>query len=420
MIVGGRRVAGKTKEGGPLGPPRFAVAWTLLVGIASSFLASPAGADDFGRFNLLDFASGGSKVDRTGAADVSQALDRAVAAANAVTAKGRPGCIYIPAGIYRVRSAPPPLRARRMHRRRRTDPIDHSPRPELRRRSLRLVGGMGRDDVGSHGHRAERRRRPEGEKPCRTRSSFTIVTTRSSSTTLRSRTCTAERFIPAPLSTPLKPTCASRICVRSASSEMERREVPVVEFCSRGTGATDATNEIRMSQVDIYGSNGPSFVIRNNGDGVVRDITADELRIEGKENGTTAADLLTLGDPTMRGNVNNITFDALELLDPYKGFAALRMTAAAGAPAPYQITVAGEIGGGLPRGQGLRIDAGRSSIFRMSGIHTLDTNVVIGRGVSQIVLDGGGQERNWTYRIDPTSLRGIAVPLRREGDPSKP
>jgi hypothetical protein len=194
--------------------------------------------------------------------------------------------------------------------------------------------------------------------------------------------------------------------------------VPVVEFSSQGSGHIDATNEIRMSQVDIYGSFGPSFVIRNEGSGGVRNITIDALRIEGLEEGNVAGDLLTIGDPITKGIVSNITLTSLELIDPYKGFAALRMTAPQGSAAPYQITVQGSIVGGTPAGQGLRIDAGRSSMFRFSAMHTLDTNIVIGRGVTGIVLDGGGQEANWTYNIDPTSTNGVSVPLLRTGIPS--
>jgi hypothetical protein len=192
----------------------------------------------------------------------------------------------------------------------------------------------------------------------------------------------------------------------------------VVEFSSEGTGKPDATNEIRMSQVDIYGSNGPSFIIRNNGDSGVRNISVDSLRIEGAENGTTAADLLTIGDPVMKGNVNSITIDGLELIDPYPGYPALRLTAAPNSPAPYHITIRGFIGGGLPHGEGIRIDAGRSSVFQLSALHIDGTDVIIGPHVSQVVLDGGGDELCWTYRIDPSSRGGIMTPSFLQGPPS--
>jgi hypothetical protein len=196
-------------------------------------------------------------------------------------------------------------------------------------------------------------------------------------------------------------------------------DVPVIEFNSQGTEKSDATNEIRMSQVDIYGSYGPSFVIRNNCRSAIRFITVDALRIEGLQNSAVKADLLTIGDPVMTGNVNNVVLTSIELIDPYKGYAAIRITAPEVSKAPYQITLQGIIGGGSPNGQGLRIDAGRTSTFRFAGIHTFDTNVVIGRGVSQIVLDGGGQETAWTYSVDPTSENGLQFPTWRTGLPNQ-
>ena len=120
--------------------------------------------------------------------------------------------------------------------------------------------------------------------------------------------------------------------------------VPVIEFSSEGEERSDATNEIKISQVNIYGSRGPGFVIRNNGKGVVRNITVEALRVEGSEQETTEGDLLIIGDPVMRGGVSNIMFSNLELLDPTKGHAALRLTAPGGGVVPYQSTVRGLLG----------------------------------------------------------------------------
>ena len=187
--------------------------------------------------------------------------------------------------------------------------------------------------------------------------------------------------------------------------------IPVVEFRSEGSGISDATNEIRLSEVDIYGSAGPSFVIRNNGSTSIRDITIDSLRIEGLENGTTAADLMTIGDPIMKGNVNSIMLTNMELIDPYRGFAALHITAPSGAAAPYHIEVQGSIDGGASHGEGIRIDAGRASRFQMFSINTEGANVILGPGVNHIVLDGGGQERCWTYKIHPTAHAAVLTPV---------
>jgi hypothetical protein len=189
----------------------------------------------------------------------------------------------------------------------------------------------------------------------------------------------------------------------------------VVEFSSEGAGETDATNEIQLSQVDIFGPAGPGMVIRNNGSSRVRDVMVEELRIEGWQNGHAAGDLLTIGDVVMPGNVNNIRLTDVELIDPPCGYAAIRLAARKGAAAPYQITMTGMIGGGVPCGQGIRIDAGRASSFDLSGIHTLGTNVVIERRAQGIVLNGGGQERHWTYDIDASARDEVSVTQSRPG-----
>lgn len=384
---------------------RLATASAIVVLLMSQTFAAD-------RFNIVDYAPAGTAVDRTGKVDASQALAHAIAAANEETARGEPACVYLPAGVYRI-ALPPPAFVRAgciagdgsSQSIVSIDPmfsgdlfswseawIVTTPGPRVV--GLKIVGDKNvkalqnafvfydrndqlyMDDVDVwylHG-----------------RALYSGVTKNAPQAYMRESHLRSLRFF-----------------------EDGAPGVPVVEFNSQGSGATDATNEIRMSQVDIYGSRGPSFVIRSEGAGVVRDITADALRIEGLEQGGVAADLLTIGDPVMKGRVNNITLTNLELIDPYEGYAALRITAAPGVPAPYQITVQGSIGGGIPKGQGLRIDAGRTSVFRLSGIHTFDTNVWIGPHVSGIVLDGAGQEANWTYKIDPTSANSISTPALR-------
>jgi len=44
---------------------------------------------------------------------------------------------------------------------------------------------------------------------------------------------------------------------------------------------------------------------------------------------------------------------------------------------------------------------------------TEGTNIVIGRGVSPIILNGDGQEADWTYAIDPTSSGALHIPVLR-------
>ena len=383
----------------------------LLV-LAGSLLLFPAPCWSADRLNILDFAPPGTQVDRTGGADTSQALSNVVAAANVFTAKGEPACVYIPPGIYRIVFPPPPfVRAGCIKGDGSTQSIikvdtlfqgdlfawseawlPTTPGPTVV--GIRVIGDKRASLIQNcfvfYDRNDEVFLDDIDVSALHGRVLFSGITKNTSQAYMRESHMRSLRFF-----------------------EDGAPGFPVVEFSSQGTGSTDATNEIKMSQVDIYGANGPSFVIRNNGTGVVRGITADALRIEGKENGTTSADLMTIGDPKMQGAVAGITLNELELIDPYKGYAALRLTSSSNATAPYLISVQGMIGGGLSKGQGLRIDSGRTSVFRISNIHTEDTNVIIGPLVSEVVIDGNGLEATWTYIIDPSSQNGVSTPSRR-------
>jgi hypothetical protein len=368
--------------------------------------------------NILSFPSKEGAVDRSGVRDASKSLADAIQVANGKTAVGEPACVYIPPGVYKITRAPPEfIRAGcvrgdgptqsiiKLDPKFDGDLFSWSEAWAVTTAGPTVIGIRVQGDESSpHIQNAFVFYDRNDEvfvdnvdvRHLHGRALYSGVTKHTVQAYLRESRFRSIRF-----------------------SSDGAPNVPVAEFNSQGSGpGIDATNEIRISQLDIYGARGPSFVIRNNGSGTVRNIVIDGIRVEGTEHGKTEADLLTIGDPQMRGAVANVTLMAMELIDPYRGFAALRITAAADGVAPYQIFVEGLIGGGLANGQGLRIDAGRTSTFHFVGIHTVDTNVVIGRGVKQIEIDGGGLESSWTYRIDPTSIQGIAVPMLRYGDPS--
>jgi hypothetical protein len=381
-----------------------------LLAALLSLAVIPARAAD--RLNLLDYAPRNTKLDRTGTADASAALAAAITAANAFTSRGLPACIHIPAGIYRIVTPPP---------------------------AFQRAGCIAGDGPSQSTLKLD----PLFTGDLFAWSESWVVTTPGPAVT--GLTIRGARAAPAPQNALVFYDRNDQVFIDNVDiidlpgralysgatrhmSQAYMREsrlralrlfndgtqaLPVIEFASAGTGQTDASNEIDLAQIDMFGPYGPGLVIRNNGAGAIRDINFVSLRIEGWQSGTAHGDLLTIGDPHMRGRVNNIRLTDVELIDPQTGYAALRLTAAPGAEAPYQITFQGLIGGGAPRGQGLRIESGRSSVFRFSGLHSFGTNVVIGLGVSGIVLDGGGQERRWTYSIDPTSAGGIAAPVVR-------
>ena len=75
--------------------------------IASVLFPVVAAASD--RLNMLNYASAGTQVDRQGKIDASVALENVIKAANAKTSTGEPACVYIPAGVYRIVTPPPPF-----------------------------------------------------------------------------------------------------------------------------------------------------------------------------------------------------------------------------------------------------------------------------------------------------------------------
>ena len=267
------------------------------------------------RFSILNYAPSGAGVDRSGNADASQALARAVAAANEKTAKGEPACVFLPAGVYRISSAPPAFaRAGCIAGEGSSqsiiavDPsfsgdlfswseawIVTTPGPRVV--GLRIVGDKNakpqQNALVFYDRNDELYMDDIDVFDLHGRALYSGVTKNAPNAYIRESHFRSLRFFGdgAPA-------------------------VPVVEFNSRGIGHTDATNEIRMSQIDIYGARGPGFVIRNEGPGGVRNITIDALRIEGLEQGGVAADLLTIGDPVMKGNVNNISLTNLEAYRP--------------------------------------------------------------------------------------------------------
>lgn len=378
------------------------VIWSLSCCLLALITLPPESCLAADRLNLLSFGGPGQQVDRNGHADASEALSRAVTAANAFTVQGQPACVYVPAGTYRIKSPPPPLKG---------------------------AGCI----VGDGSTQSILKLDPSFTGDLFSWSEAWAATTPGPRVIglaiYGSNTATSQQnalvFYDRNDEVYLDDIEINQVHGRALFSGVARttregymREshmrslrffrdgapgVPVVEFTSQGHYPTDATNEIRMSQVDIYGSRGPGFVIRNGGGGSIRNITIDQLRIEGSESGKSGSDLITLGDQIMAGSVNNIVLSNVELIDPPKGYAALRITAPINAVEPYQITMQGFIGGGHPEGEGLRIEAGRASVFRLSSIHTMGENVVIGARVRGIVLDGGGEEGKWTYQISASA-----------------
>ncbi len=388
----------------------------LLVSLAGSVWMSgdadaaqlPRESRDPYRLNILDFGP----VDQAGVQDDSAALANVVTAANRYTEAGKPACVYIPAGIYRIVTPPPPFA------------LAGCIEGDGSAQSILSIDARFTGDLFAWSEAwAATTPGPtvvglqiRGDRTGQAQQNAFVFYDRNDNVYMSDVTVNDlhGRVLYSGV-TRAKPQAYMRESHFTSLRFFNDGApgVPVIEFNSQGTAESDATNEIRLSQVDIYGAAGPGLVIRNNGSSGVRNITFEALRIEGLQQkvfGASQGDLLAIGDPVMGGSVNNIRLTDVELIDAGSGYCAFRMSAPSPAQEPYQITMQGAIGGGQPYGQGLCISSGRSSVFRLSGIHSFGTNVVVGANVTQLVLDGGGQEASWSYSIDPTSVRGVSFP----------
>jgi hypothetical protein len=188
--------------------------------------------------------------------------------------------------------------------------------------------------------------------------------------------------------------------------------VATVDFNSHGGGA--GTSEVSVNALDIFAPYGAGVVIHSDGP-MVHAIKFFKLRIEGLQNGTISSDLLQVGDASLSGKVGHIEFEQTDLIDPYSGFAAIRFAAPPGmSSAPYEVRFEGFIGGGLPNGKGVVIDAGRNLLLELRGIHTTDVNVTVASSATvggPIVLNGYGQESTWTHSIDASSTANVKIPV---------
>lgn len=181
--------------------------------------------------------------------------------------------------------------------------------------------------------------------------------------------------------------------------------LPNIEFITSGSGDQSNTNII--SQVDIYAPYSTGFWIHTRGAG----FQVDRLRIEGLQWAAIPADLVLLGDAGT-GQVAGIQFNDPVLLSAYPGQAAMRITAPNTTVAPYFIRVGnGNIGGGMPHGYGVLVEAGRNLEFEFSDIYSWNTGFTTGALAGLIALDGGGQERSWTYSL--ASPLQTSTPFRR-------
>jgi hypothetical protein len=190
--------------------------------------------------------------------------------------------------------------------------------------------------------------------------------------------------------------------------------IATVDFNSHGGDV--GTSEVSVNALDIFAPFGAGVVIHSDGP-TVHALSFSKLRVEGLQNGTISSDLLQIGDASLSGKVSDIEFEQTELIDPYFGFAAIRFAAPGLPSAAYEVRYEGFIGGGLPNGKGVVIDAGRNLFLKLRGIHTTDVNVSVASSATvggPIVLNGFGQESTWTRSIDASSAANVKKPALQQ------
>lgn len=186
--------------------------------------------------------------------------------------------------------------------------------------------------------------------------------------------------------------------------------VPSVDLSTAAAGSGDATNELSFYGLDIQSPTGRGLVIRNgNTAGGTRLIRFYGLRVEA----ATTGDLVTIGDPTLTGNVNTIKFYGFEGNGSANNYNTITLTAPNSAVAPYDIAVEGSIGTGT--GGGVNIAAGRSIYLNFHNMNTTQNEITVASNTTvggPIVLDGYGGENGWTKSVDATSTAFLFYPVR--------
>lgn len=197
---------------------------------------------------------------------------------------------------------------------------------------------------------------------------------------------------------------------------------PAVEFRSETSlspcTGVDATNEVDIDSLSIYGMYGPGLVIRNgNACTPLRSMRLRDLRIEGAEynpfNIHGGADLMTVGDVAMAGQVALVTIENGEWISPYLNGAAVHLLApeATGTrTAPSHIVIRdGIIARGANPGEGLRIDSGNDISAEFTSLTSVGGNVIVGPAarVRGPIVVAGNDRAGWTMAVHPTSAAAM-------------
>jgi hypothetical protein len=185
--------------------------------------------------------------------------------------------------------------------------------------------------------------------------------------------------------------------------------VEITATCSTSCVGADASNEIRVSNVNNFASASLGLAIRNaepaNG-GKISDIQLSRVRVEADDAVTVNSDLVWWGDAAMTGAMARISCDDCEFIGVAAGYYALRIAGPASNGFYYY---SGSIFANS--GNGLRIDAGNNLFFHFKGMTVGGTSVTVASSATvaqPIVIDDGGREAYYSWVVDPSSIYSIS------------
>ena len=191
-----------------------------------------------------------------------------------------------------------------------------------------------------------------------------------------------------------------------------------VDLSSTTVAGDDATNELQFFGLNIFNSAGVGLDIRNpNNYSATRDITFFGPRVE-----FSAGDDIQIGSINDAGQVSGIRMFGVEAISPGQGNSGhFGINVDTGGQTLYDILIQGGAIG--PCWQpasclGLNIGKVRLAKIQLNNIATSGVAVTYQPTVGgNVVLDGNGAERHWTYSIPAGVVGAVSTPLYYYGDP---
>jgi len=188
-----------------------------------------------------------------------------------------------------------------------------------------------------------------------------------------------------------------------------------VDISSYTSSGSDASNELKFVNLDIFQAPGKGLQIRNpNNFSSTRLIDCVNCRVE-----NSGDDNVTIGSSSDAGRVSNIHFVNLQSITPANGHYAVNLDTA-GLPI-YDLQIRGAVLGPCLGGTtcyGLNIGNVSSGRIEIGNMAVNGTAVTIQSTMgTSVLLDGNGTERSWTYNFNGQQAK-VRTIQGRCGDPT--